>query len=208
MPPIEPAPTKKKTGDDPAARSPASPAANAVPPHITSPVLQPPTIDVVIADRTPAANVASPSSAAPSEDTDALLRRRLASLGELEDELRAKMRDVDAKLGLTTSKPDMPSRPVGRGKQLGLVPVYENDTQEDFIERAREVRKGKIPVARARRFKTTARITAVMNGDGAWPMASRLKEAALPLGFEFDADEMPLAERQAYFEAEAIEPIE
>lgn len=211
MPPPDPAtPPKKKTGDDVATRSPATSPATA---PTTTPGFPDPAI---MADPLRGPRDGSPNNLPPgghvatfetsNEDLDALLRRRLEGIGELEQVMREKMRELDVKLGIAAE--EEPAKVEGPGKLLGHVPVYANDTMEHVIERARGLRRGNIPVSMARRFRTAARINAVMNGEGAWPMAKRLKEAALPLGFEFDAEEMPLNERVAFFEAGAIEAIE
>lgn len=146
-------------------------------------------------------------TAPATRSLDDELRMRLDSLRDLEDFMREKMREIDTKLGTAPEKSVAPEPAKGPGKLLGHVPVYENDEPEDVVKRARAVRAGRIPVEHAKRFRTTARINAVMNGEIPWGLAKRIKQPALPLGFEFDADEMPLEERVGFFAVGAIEAI-
>lgn len=199
MPPPETAPKEKKRSD-----------ADARPAPVPSPALTPDTASTTEPTATPPGAASSPDTAAPAPGTGAALeeelRRKLAGFDALQAELRGKLRELDEKLGLApeavTPKADSP------GKLLGHVPVYANDNPEDVLERAREMRRGNIPVHMAKRFRTTARINAITTGENPWPLAKRIKEPALPLGFEFGADEMPMEERAAFFEAGAIEAIE
>lgn len=70
---------------------------------------------------------------------------------------------------------------------LGKIDVFDVDSPEDVLERAKAVRAGRIPIAMAKRFKSDARILAPVDS----PLAKRLGKRDVPLGTEIGRDELP-----------------
>lgn len=234
MPPTEPdtkptKPTKPPTGDAGGGRTtpPTTAPAAAPPATSTIPTTAPGFPDPTIMaqperdPRDPSPNPMPRGARADDAVSPAgipLEQRVLESMRGLDvfqEEIRGQIREIQVQLaelgdrrGNAMAAAPAPPKPDARGKLLAHIAVHENDSPEDIVERVREVRRGKVPLGMAKRFRTTARINAITTGSDVWPMAKRLKESSLPLGFEFDADEMPEAARQHFFEAGAIEAIE
>jgi hypothetical protein len=93
-------------------------------------------------------------------------------------------------------------------KLLGQIPVYLDDEPADVLERAKALFAGSIPTDRARRFRVEARLRFSPRwGDGSVNKLHQRHGGEPPLRIEFDADEMPLVERQGYAAQGAIVAI-
>lgn len=93
-------------------------------------------------------------------------------------------------------------------KLLGQIPVYLDDEPQDVHDRAKALFAGSIPTDRARRFRVEARLRFSPKwGDGSVNKLHLLHGGEPPLRIEFDAEQMPLAERQGYAAQGAIVAI-
>lgn len=77
-------------------------------------------------------------------------------------------------------------------KLLGTIPVYDLDSPPDVLKRARTLQLGRVPIGRAKRFKTDAQLRA----QSGWILHKRLggqesKSIEVPLGTEFDYGDVP-----------------
>lgn len=93
-------------------------------------------------------------------------------------------------------------------KLLGQIPVYLDDEPGDVLDRAKALFAGSIPTDRARRFRVGARLRFSPRwADGSANKLHMRHGGEPPLGIEFDADDMPLVERQGYAAQGAIVAI-
>lgn len=97
----------------------------------------------------------------------------------------------------------------GPATLLGRIDVYDIDTPEDVLERAKAIRAGKIPAKAARLFKTDARLRAPKGSKLALRLGAKNGEIAVdvPIGTQFERGEVPDASIDAWYEAGAIVPI-
>lgn len=139
-----------------------------------------------------------------SAERDTIAAERDALAAEIErrnadalraDELAKARADERAKLIADGAPPRL----------LGTIPVYLQDDPDDVLARARDLMRGQIPADRARRFKIDARLSL----SAKWPDRTDNKlharyGATPPIGVEFDAADMPTAERIEYVRQGAI----
>ena len=93
-------------------------------------------------------------------------------------------------------------------KLLGQIPVYLDDDPQDVIDRAKALFAGSIPTDRARRFRVEARLRFSPKWkDGTLNKLHARHGGEPPLHIEFDAEDMPLVERQGYAAQGAIVAI-
>lgn len=119
---------------------------------------------------------------APKPTKLQIAEARIAELeAKLEPYLRAdeleKARDAERERGRVENAPP---------RLLGTIPVFDLDEPADVLSRARAIRRGQIPIDRARRFKTEALVMISKSSK----LAKRLKTHEPPIGAEFDRDEL------------------
>lgn len=125
-----------------------------------------------------------------------------ARIAELEAEL-APFRH-QAELDAARAEDVRKGREAGRApKPLGQIIIFDLDSPEDVLERATAVRRGQIPVDRARRFKTDAHCRVPKSSA----LAKRMKDTAIPVGVEFARDELHEDDLAGLFSAGAIVAI-
>ncbi len=130
------------------------------------------------------------------------LQEALARVADLEAEL-AHFRHQE-ELDKARAEEVRKSREAGRApKPLGQIMIFDLDTPEDVLGRASAVRRGQIPVDRARRFKTDAHCRIPKNS----PLAKRLGSTEVSIGVEFAREELPDADLEGLFSAGAIVAI-
>ena len=131
-------------------------------------------------------------------DRDALREKELHAAREKE---RA---DARAAKATATEQGIAPPPP----KLLGQIPVYLDDDPQDVIDCAKALFAGSIPTDRARRFRVEARLRFSPKWkDGSLNKLHARHGGEPPLHIEFDAEDMPIAERQGYAAQGAIVAI-
>lgn len=91
----------------------------------------------------------------------------------------------------------------GPAKLLGKIDLYDIDDPDDVLERAKAVRAGRVPASIAKRWKTDAHYRAPIDSA----LAKRLGTREVPIGTEFDREELPELTIDALNAAGAIIPI-
>lgn len=102
----------------------------------------------------------------------------------------------------------------GPAKLLGKIDVYDTDAPEDVLERAQQIRAGRIPVSLARKFRTNAHLRAPAGSKLALRFGGKPAEPGkpadpmkIPLRTEFDVAEMPRESIEHFYSVGAISPI-
>lgn len=115
-----------------------------------------------------------------------------ARLKEMEDHERERQRLLEREKDHERAQLEAREKAKANGappKLLGQIPVYDQDEPDDVLSRAQEVRRGHIPIDRAKRFKTAAFVFVSTKS----PLAKRVS-ASPPIGTEFDAEELDEAD--------------
>lgn len=161
-------------------------------------------------DPTPETTNPDTSNTPPKQPTRAELVAQLATVQAERDQAIAKLAEREAAdkhaaetLAARNAERDQAIANKEPPRLLGTIPVYLQDSPDDVTARARALFAGQIPADRAKRFRTDAHFTAGAD----WPLAKRMKTRAIPLGTEFDADEVPPEERVELAAAGALIPI-
>jgi len=135
-----------------------------------------------------------------------IARRDREALREKELQAAREKERADARAAKVTAQEQGVTPPPP--KLLGQIPVYLEDDPQDVLDRAKALFAGSIPTDRARRFRVEARLRfAPKWKDGSLNKLHARHGGEPPLRIEFDADDMPLVERQGYAAQGAIVAI-
>lgn len=133
-----------------------------------------------------------------------LLLSRDATLAEI-----FTARDREEQLERARAEERAKNRAAKTPKHLGKIDVYDTDEPEDVLARASAIRAGKIPASAAKRFRTDARLRAPRGSGLAHRLGARDAHTNIdvPLGTEFDREEVPAASIDAWAAVGGIVPI-